>query len=122
MQGEQALAGLQSWAADVNQSGGLRAGGPGSLRTVSVVHYDDASRPDQVRRLTRQLIREDRVDLLVGPYSSGLALAAAAVAEEYGKVLWNQGGASDRIYQQGYRWELTRSWLKLSGYSKMILK
>jgi branched-chain amino acid transport system substrate-binding protein len=124
-QGQQALAGLQAWAQDVNQAGGLRVGGPDALRTVSVVHYDDASRPDQVQLLTQRLIREDRVDLVIGPYSSGLALAAAAVAEQFGKVLWNQGGASDRIYQQGYRWVvgiLTPASEYLSGLSPLVLE
>ncbi|MBC8281334.1 MAG: ABC transporter substrate-binding protein [Chloroflexi bacterium] len=29
---------------------------------------------------------------------------AAQVAEEHGKLLWNQGGASDAVYKHGYRW------------------
>jgi hypothetical protein len=40
---------------------------------------------------------------VLGPYSSGLSLIAATVAERYGKVLWNHGGASDSIYQHGFR-------------------
>ena len=125
MQGQQALAGLQAWARDVNRAGGLRVSGPDSLRSVSVVHYDDASRPGQVKLLTRRLIMEDQVDLVMGPYSSGLAQAAAAVAEQYGKVLWNQGGASDRIYQQGYRWVvgiLTPASEYLSGLPQLVLE
>lgn len=124
MQGRQALAGLQAWAKDVNQAGGLSVKGTDSPRSVSVIHYDDASRPDQVRLLTRRLILEDQVDLLMGPYSSGLAQAAAAVADKYGKVLWNQGGASDRIYQQGFRWVvgiLTPASEYLSGLPQLVL-
>ena len=103
-QGRQALAGLQAWADDLNRSGGLfiQAGQP--RLPVSVLHYDDESRAESARQVTERLIAQDRVDLLMGPYSSVLAQAVAPVAEEHGRVLWNQGGASDGIYQQGYRW------------------
>ncbi|MDA0735322.1 MAG: amino acid ABC transporter substrate-binding protein [Chloroflexi bacterium] len=103
MQGRQALAGLQAWADDVNQAGGLYVGRTDSPRPVSIIHHDDSSRADRVRLLTQRLILEEQVDLTMGPYSSMLAQAAASVTEQYGKVLWNQGGASDSIYQQGYR-------------------
>lgn len=94
-QGHQAWAGLQAWARDVN------ADSPGSF---DLLHYDDASDPTTVRAVTRRLIVDDRVDILIGPYSSVLTSAAAEVAEAHGKLLWNQGGASDRVYQKGYHW------------------
>jgi branched-chain amino acid transport system substrate-binding protein len=53
--------------------------------------------------LVERLIVADRVDLLVGPYSSALALAVAPVAERHGKVLWNHGGSSDAVHQRGFR-------------------
>ena len=100
-QGRQALAGLQAWAEDVNQAGGLAVAG--RRLPVSVAHYDDASLTDGARQATRQLIIHDRVDLLFGPYSSGLARAAAVVAAEHGRTLWNQGGAAAEIHQPGRR-------------------
>ena len=104
LQGEQALAGLQAWADDANRDGGISVGGSGLCCPVSVVYYDDASRVALARQATETLITVDRVDLLFGPYSSVLAQAAAEVAEGHGKLLWNQGGASDYIYQRGYKW------------------
>jgi len=94
-QGRQALAGLEAWARDAN------AVTPNSF---TVLHYDDASDSSTVRAATQRLIVDDRVDILVGPYSIVLTSAAAAVAEAHGKLLWNQGGASDNVYRQGYRW------------------
>ena len=94
-QGRQALAGLQAWARDANSEA------PGSF---TVLHYDDASDRATVRKVTRRLIEDDRVDILIGPYSSVLTAAAAEVAEAHGKLLWNHGGASDNVYRQGYRW------------------
>jgi branched-chain amino acid transport system substrate-binding protein len=104
VQGRQALTGLQAWAADANRSGGLLVSRSGPRRKVRVVYHDDAGRQDQVRQVTERLIVYDKVDLLLGPYSSVLARASAAVAEEHEVVLWNQGGASDDIYQSGFRW------------------
>ncbi|PKB65903.1 MAG: hypothetical protein BZY81_08795 [SAR202 cluster bacterium Io17-Chloro-G4] len=104
VQGKQALVGLQAWAEDANRSGGLIVDGPGKRWPVAVIHYDDQSKPDCTRQATSRLIEQDCVDLLFGPYSSVLSLAAAGVAEEYQRVFWNQGGAADNIYQQGFRW------------------
>ena len=97
------MAGLQAWANDVNADGGVSVG-PGRPRPVELVHYDDASSREAVRAATQQLIVEDRIDLLLGPYSSVLTLAAAEVAESHGKLLWNQGGASASVYDLGYRY------------------
>ena len=103
VQGRQALSGLQAWADDVNRAGGICVSS-NSPTPVSLVYYDDASNRNQVRRATERLITTDRVDILLGPYSSMLAEAAADVAEPHEKLLWNQGGAADSIYQCGYRW------------------
>ena len=94
-QGRQALAGLQAWARDANAE---------TLGSFSVVYHDDASDRTTVQEITRRLIIDDQVDILFGPYSSVLTSAAAPVAEEHGKLLWNHGGASDNVYQQGDRW------------------
>ena len=100
-QGRQALAGIRAWAEDANRAGGLTVADRRGPLPVSVVCYDDASLADGTRRATRRLILDDRVDLLFGPYSSGLAQAAAAVAAEHNRLLWNHGGASDNIQRTG---------------------
>ena len=98
------MVGLQAWADDVNKSGGVVLGCRGAGAEVSVIHHDDSSKPEQAKQITDRLITQDRVDLLFGPYSSVLSRAAAQVAESHHRLIWNQGGASDDIYQQGYRW------------------
>jgi branched-chain amino acid transport system substrate-binding protein len=106
LQGQQALQGLRLWVEQTNAHGGLFV--PELRRTVSLqlIVYDDHSRRADVEQLTTRLIRVDRVDFLIGPYSSGLALAAAAIAEAHQKVLWNHGGSSDTIMHQGFRWSV----------------
>lgn len=94
-QGRQALTGLQSWARDANAE---------TLGSFRIIHYDDASDSTAVREITRRLIVDDQVDILFGPYSTVLTFSAAQVAEEHGKLLWNHGGASDDVYQQGNHW------------------
>ncbi len=115
-QGRQALAGLQAWVRDANS---VAAG------AFKLVHHDDASDVSTVRDVTRRLILQDRVDILIGPYSSALTSAAAEVSEGFGKLLWNQGGASDAVYQQGYRWVvgvLTPANRYLAGLLPMVLE
>src|SRR5919201_4593558 len=101
--GRQAQRALALWAADVNAAGGLVVRDRGGQWPVALVIYDDASRSAQATATTEQLLGDERVDLLIGPYSSMLTLAVAPVAERYGKVLWNHGGASDAITRAGFR-------------------
>jgi ABC-type branched-subunit amino acid transport system substrate-binding protein len=55
----------------------------------------------------RRLLAEERVDVLVGPYSSGLVLTVAPIVGAAGKVLWNHGGTSDAIFREAGRHVVT---------------
>ena len=103
-QGKQALQGASAWVQDTNADGGMYVASAGGRLPVDLTHYDDGSTVHGARSMTQRLIVKDGVDILLGPYSSVLTLAACSVAEEHGAVLWNHGGASDRIYEQGFRW------------------
>ena len=102
MQGRQTLAGIRAWVDDVNGAGGMAV--RGEAHTVELVYRDDESRRSRAAEITRELIRDDRVDLLVGPYSAVLTNAAANMAQSHGRLLWNQGGASPLVYQRGNPW------------------
>jgi branched-chain amino acid transport system substrate-binding protein len=102
--GRQALLGAQAWVEDTNRAGGIRLHGSRLQQPLRLTSYDDASEPDQCAALTERLITEDQVDILLGPYSSGLALRAAEVAQRSQRVLWNHGGASEAIYTRGFAW------------------
>ena len=73
--GQQQLQGMQMWQEDVNSRGALLG------RPVKLIYYDDRSDPATSARLYERLIGEDQVDLLLGPYSSDITLAASTVAE-----------------------------------------
>jgi branched-chain amino acid transport system substrate-binding protein len=106
LQGQQAFQGLCLWVEETNAHGGLFIPERRQEVPLQLIVYDDHSRRADVEKLTARLISADRVDFLIGPYSSGLAHAAAAVAEAYQKVLWNHGGSSDAIMRQGFRWSV----------------
>jgi branched-chain amino acid transport system substrate-binding protein len=102
--GRQALVGVQAWVDDTNRRGGIRLGASGERLPVQLVFYDDASTGERCSAGIERLIVHDRVDVLLGPYASGLARRAVVVAQRYGKVLWNHGGSTDAIYESGSAW------------------
>ena len=102
IQGAQALAGARLWVEHVNRSGGLHIGTSSRAVPVRFSSYDDRSEPRLAASYALKLLAVDRVDVLLGPYSSGLTMAAARVADEYGALLWNHGGAADGLYERGY--------------------
>ena len=102
--GRQALLGAQAWVEDTNRAGGIWLPASRAQLPLRLTSYDDASEPEQCAVLTECLISADQVDILLGPYSSGLALRAAEVAQRSQRVLWNHGGASEAIYTRGFTW------------------
>ena len=103
LQGRQALEGCLLWQTYVNIQGGI-AIDCGKRRPVRLVWYDDRSQIRNARNNLLRLIQEDQVDVLLGPYSSVLTMAVAEIAEEYKRILWNHGGASDEISERGWRY------------------
>jgi branched-chain amino acid transport system substrate-binding protein len=46
----------------------------------------------------------DKVNFTFAPYSSGLTLAGAPVAEKYSMIYLDHGGASNKIFKQGFKY------------------
>ena len=102
-EGSQGLWGFQVAEKWVNEVyGGVLIGG--RLISVKYVYYDDESKKENVTSLLERLITVDGVKFLFAPYSSGLTLAGAPVAEQYQALYNSHGGASDRIFEQGYQY------------------
>jgi branched-chain amino acid transport system substrate-binding protein len=102
-QAQQALRGIRLWQSYINAQGGIAVRN-GEKRSVRLIWYDDRSQISFARKNVFQLLREDKVDILLGPYSSSLTMAVVEVAEEYKKVLWNYGGSSDEIFRHDRRY------------------
>lgn len=94
--GTNQLRGLQMWVGDINARGALLG------RPVELVHYDDGSDPARSAELYQKLIEQDKVDLLIGPYSSGITMAASQVAEAHDMPMLTLAASADKIWAQGY--------------------
>jgi len=73
----------------------------GEKRTVRLIWYDDYSQISAARTNVLRLLREDKIETLLGSYSGSLTISVAEIAEEYKKVLWNHGGSSDESFVTG---------------------
>lgn len=103
IQGKESFEGLRLWIKNVNGSGGIFVGDYNKKVPLELVYYDDESSEDKCKKNVERLILNDRVDLLIGPYSSGLTLAVAPLAGELKKTIWNHGGSSDDITNRGLK-------------------
>ena len=104
MLGRQVLAGLQCYVRDVNAAGGIYLSGSKRSLLVALIAHDDEGREKKARDLVERLINEDAIDVLLGPYGSGLTFAAAEVADAAGMVLFNHSGSADSIFERESQW------------------
>ena len=102
--GRQVLAGLECYVHHVNATGGIRPVAGDRPLPVTLRVEDDESTASCVRTRVEKLIRDDVVDLLLGPYGSGLTFAAAETAEAAEFVLWNHSGSADQIFESRFKW------------------
>lgn len=101
--GEQAYGGIKAIIEWVNNVyGGVEVAG--KKVPLEYIYYDCESKKEAVTSLLERLMTVEKVNFVLAPYSSGLTLAGAPVAEKYGIVYMDHGGASDRIFQQGYEY------------------
>ena len=102
VQGMESFEGLNLWVKDANRSGGILVKKNGKRLPAKLIYYDDESSVENCKNLVERLIVKDKVDVLIGPYSSGLTLSTAPIADNYKKILWNHGGSSDEIFEKGF--------------------
>ena len=93
--------GLNAWIHQVNAAGGVKLPDDTTVKFVAKF-YDDESKKERVQELYTKLINQDKADFLISPYSSGLADAAAVIAQQYNKIMITAGAASDSTYKKGY--------------------
>ncbi|OGL11179.1 MAG: hypothetical protein A3I17_04045 [Candidatus Rokubacteria bacterium RIFCSPLOWO2_02_FULL_72_37] len=90
--------GYKLCAKQINDKGGLLG------RKVEFVVYDDQSTPATAVRLYEKLITEDKVDAVMGPYSSPVSEASANVTEKYKKVMVMPLAATTSIFKKGRKY------------------
>ncbi len=96
--GGEAKRGYQVWADMVNADGGVLG------RQVKLKIVDDASNQDTVVSDYTKLITQDKVDLVLGTFSSLLNFPASAVAEKNGYVFVEPAGGAPDMFTRGFKY------------------
>ncbi|MCF8028305.1 MAG: amino acid ABC transporter substrate-binding protein [Desulfobacteraceae bacterium] len=101
--GEQAVGGIEACIHWVNsQYGGVTL--DGKKVPLAYKKYDCESKKENVTSLIGRLITVDQVDVVFAPYSSGLTLRGAPVAEGHSMLYMDHGGANNKIFEQGFQY------------------
>ncbi len=95
--GQEELKGATIALEEINAAGGIN-GKP--VEWVSV----DAPTPDAAVAETERLITVDKVKVIMGSYSSGVAYAGSAVAEKHKVVWWENSGVATNITERGFKY------------------
>ena len=96
--GSEAKRGYEIWRTMVNAKGGVLG------RQVQLKITDDASSQDTVVADYTRLITQDRVDLLLGTFSSLLNHPASAVAEKNRMVFVEPAGGAPNMFDRGFKY------------------
>jgi branched-chain amino acid transport system substrate-binding protein len=86
------------WEEEVNAGGGFLG------RPIEMTIYDDKSDPDTGVSLYEKLITVDKVDLILGPYTSSVIYPVSGVAEKYKMLFLQGGGNSPKLFERGFKY------------------
>ena len=86
----------------IKENGGVKVGG--KCYNFKVIYYDDESKGDRGATLAERLISQDKVQYMLGPYSSGMTKAIAPVTEKYKIPMIEAEGASRSLFNKGYKY------------------
>jgi len=96
--GTQAKRGYQVWQEMVNANGGILG------RKVQLKITDDASNQDTVVADYTRLINQEKVDFVLGTFSSLLNFPASAVAEKNQMVFVEPAGGAPDMFTRGFKY------------------
>jgi len=86
----------------IAENGGVKIGD--KCYNFAVTYYDDESKGDRGATLAERLINQDKIQFILGPYSSGLTKAIAPVTEKYKIPMVEAEGASRSLFNKGYKY------------------
>jgi branched-chain amino acid transport system substrate-binding protein len=86
----------------IKEKGGVKI--DGKCYNFKVIYYDDESKGDRGATLAERLISQDKVQYMLGPYSSGMTKAIAPVTEKYKIPMVEAEGASRSLFNKGYKY------------------
>ena len=85
----------------INEQGGITVGGTTHKLALKLVDNKSDEKLDASQH--EQLLSRDKVNVLLGPFTSNDVLAGSAVAEQHQVPMVQAGGASSEIYSRGYK-------------------
>jgi branched-chain amino acid transport system substrate-binding protein len=94
--------GYDLWRDTYNNAGGINVGG--KHYKIETRYYDDASNSQQAATLAEKLIKEDKVNFLLGPYGTSSTLQVSTVVEKNKMPMIEGNGAAESIFSQGYKY------------------
>ncbi len=71
---------------------------------VEVVAYDDQSSNEELIKAVERLVNQDKVDLLLSPWGTGMNLAVGPTFNKYGYPHLAATAATDHAYEMAQRW------------------
>jgi branched-chain amino acid transport system substrate-binding protein len=86
----------------VNAAGGVKVGS--QQQKIALKLLDNQSDVNLSVRQYTQLLTQDKVNFLLGPFASNFVLADSSIAEKASVPMVQGGGASDEIYTRGYKY------------------
>ena len=95
---------MNAWADMVNEQGGIMVKEYGKKLPVKFTIYDDRSDQATVKKYYERLATVDKVDLLLGPYSSPLTFAASTAGENHQVPFIAICANSPKVYSRGFNW------------------
>src|SRR2546425_1738215 len=90
--------GYQVWVKEINDAGGLFG------RKVELKEYDNQSLADTAVSQIERLVTVDKVDLLLGPFSSALTIPTSAIAEKYRMAFVEGAGGAPGVFSRQFHY------------------
>ena len=96
--GNMVCLGYKLWEKEVNERGGLLG------EKVKLIIFDDESDAEKSFSLYSKLIKEEKVDLVLSPYSSSITYKVSRVTERYHYPMLVAGASDPHIWLRGYKY------------------
>lgn len=95
--GEDQFRGFELARVMINERGGIQG---------KKIEYVKADAPNPAAAISEaeRLITREKVNIILGTYSSSLCYAASEVAEKHGKIYWEVSALADNITERGFKY------------------
>lgn len=104
-QGQNLKLAYDLWAERMNALGGIEV--KGKKYPVKIIYYDDKSDPMTTTKLVERLITEDKVDLILGPFSSSCVGPSSTITEKYKVPMLEAAGNAKSLFIRGFKYLFT---------------